>query len=691
MVRLAEAFATAARFQQAGQLLAAEQTCQKILAAAPHHVDTLHLLGIISSQLGKHDVAMELLNQAIALKPVDGAIHSNLGGVFRAQGKLDEAIECFHRAIELNPNDALAHYNLGTLLRAQGRLPDSVAAFRRAIDINPHLSVAHNNLGNVLQEQGHTSEAIGCFHLALEAKPDFLEAHNNLGKALHTQQKAKEAVACFCHALELNPNHAVTHYNLGVVLQDEGEIDEAVACFRRALELNPNYADAHNNLGIAFRGQGNISEAIRCYRRAVECQPDVAELHSNLVYAHYFCPGVDAEAIAAEHRVWNERHAAPLGPYIQPHDNDPSPDRRLRIGYVSPDFRAHCQAFFTTPLFSNHDHSQFEMFCYSNVAAPDDFTERARSLADEWRDIVGLSPAQIAQQVRQDRIDILVDLTMHMERGVPLVFAHKPAPVQVCWLAYPGTTGISAIDYRFTDSYLDPPGMFDKFYSEETIRLPHSFWCYDPLTSEPSVQALPALENGYITFGCLNNFCKVNNVVLKIWADVMNAVPTSRLILLAPRGSIRERTLQTFNDHGVIPDRITFESFQPRPEYLAAYNRFDICLDTIPANGHTTSMDAFWMGVPVPTIVGQTAIGRGGYSLLMTLGLPELIAETPQQYIDVVRKLAGNLPNLAELRATLRQRMEASPLMDGARFARDMEAAFRLIWRRWCHSLEPAR
>jgi len=299
-----------------------------------------------------------------------------------------------------------------------------------------------------------------------------------------------------------------------------------------------------------LKDQGKLDDAIACYRRALELKPDSAEVHSNLVYTQIFCPGYDAQTLYEEHCRWNELHAAPLANFIQPHLNDRSPDRRLKIGYVSPDFRNHCQSFFTVPLFSAHDHGEFDIICYADVVRPDNITERLRSHVDTWRNIAGLSHEQVAQWIRRDGIDILVDLTMHMARNRLLVFARKPAPVQACWLAYPGTTGVRTIDYRITDPYLDPPNVEQVAnlpeirqignlphgpYSEESIRLPDSFWCYDPLDTEPAVNVLPAVKKGYISFGCLNNFCKVNPLVLKIWAQVLKAVDRSQLTITGRR------------------------------------------------------------------------------------------------------------------------------------------------------------
>jgi predicted O-linked N-acetylglucosamine transferase (SPINDLY family) len=450
------------------------------------------------------------------------------------------------------------------------------------------------------------------------------------------------------------------------------------------VELKPDLAEAHSSLGGALGAQGQIEEAITCFRRALHLKPDDPEVHSNLLISLYCSPGSDARTLYAEHLQWNRQYAEPLAKSSPAHPNGRSPDRRLRIGYVSPDFRDHVDSYFIVPLLSNHDHGPFEIFCYAQVARPDAVTQRLRGYADVWRDIVGLSDAQVADLVRHDRIDILVNLKLHTANNRLLAFARKPAPVQVAWLGYPGTTGLSTMDYRLTDPYLDPPGLFDDAYSEESLRLPDAFWCYDPLTDRPPVNPLPALGSGAVTFGCLNNFWKVNDGCLELWARVLRAVPGSRLLLMAPQGAARDGVLARLDREGVVAARVAFADRRPRPEYLELYHRIDFCLDTLPYNGHTTSLDAFWMGVPTLTMPGRTAVGRAGVCLLRNLGLPELIAADPEDLARIAAEWAADLPRLSQLRATLRDRLEDSPLMDAPRFARNVEAAYRLMWQRWC-------
>jgi protein O-GlcNAc transferase len=670
--------------KQQGKLDEAIACYQRALQLKPDYPEMHNNLGLAWRDHGDLEQAVACYQRALQLKPGYAEAHNNLGNAFNLQGKLDLATACYQQALQLKPGYAEAYNNLGNALSLQGKADDAAACYQRGLQLNPDYAEAHNNLGNILMGQAKLQEAAACYQRALRLKPDYVEAHNNLGNVFKDQDKLDEAAACYQRALRLKPDYALAFHNLGLVWQERGKLDEAVACYRHALRWGPANAEAHNNLGNALKDQGALDEAITCFRRAVELKPDVSTADSNLLYTLVFSPGYDARAILEEHRLWSQRFAEPLSRLIQPHSNDCSPHRRLRIGYVSPDFRDHAESFFTVPLFSAHDHENFEICCYADVTRPDEITARLQSLADVWRSIAGLSDEKVAGLVRQDGIDILVDLSLHMAGNRLLVFARKPAPVQVTWLAYQGTSGLSTIDYRLTDRFIDPPGLHDHDYSEESIRLPDAFWCYDPLAGEPAVSALPALENGCITFGCLNNFCKVNDSVLKLWARALRAVDGSRLLLLAPEGSVRGRTLDLLEQEGVKRDWVTFVGRQPRPRYLELYHRIDIGLDTFPYNGQTTSFDAFWQGVPIVTLVGPTPVGRAGLSLLTNLGLPDLVAETQDQFVSIAVALAGDVPRLSELRGALRDRLRASPLTDAPRFARTVEAAYREMWMRWC-------
>jgi protein O-GlcNAc transferase len=683
-VSIVQAFKTAWKHYETGDLSRAEGLCRQVVQTDLGHAGARHLLGLIAARTGRNELAIDCFRAAIRLDPDHAEAHCRLGYALILKGEPAEAEASLQRALGLKADYREAYHSLGTALMLQGKPREAATHFQQALRLRPGHVGAHLDLGNAFREQGRLEEAVASYRQAVRLRPDHAEAHNNLGNALLELGRTKEAETRLRHALRLRPDYARAAYNLGLLLWTLGRLEEAESSYLQAVSLKPDYARAYLNLGNTLKDQGRLDDAIAAYRTAISLEPDDDGYHGSLILAMHYHPGYDQRAIGDECRRWSHRHAEPLARDIHPHTNPPDPDRRLRIGYVSPEFRNHIDGWLMAPLLSNHDRRGFEIFCYARVAHPDSHTERLRGHADTWRDTRGLSDRQTADLVRGDRIDILVDLKVHTAGNELLVFARKPAPVQVSWLGYPGTTGLPAIDYRLTDPYLDPPGLLDAFYSEESLRLPDTFWCYDPPTDSPSVNALPAQESGSITFGCLNNFCKVNDGCLALWAEVLRAVPRSRLVLRAPRGPARVHVLAVLERGGIFAARVHFVDTRPRTEYLKLYHRIDLALDPFPYNGHTTSLDAFWMGVPTLTLVGPTAVGRAGWSQLCNLGLRELAAETPEHFVAIATRLAGDWPGLAELRGTLRRRMSQSPLMDAPRFARNMEHAYRQIWRRWC-------
>jgi predicted O-linked N-acetylglucosamine transferase (SPINDLY family) len=599
-------------------------------------------------------------------------------------GRLAEAERIYRQVLVQRPNHADALHRLGVLAGQTGRVDEAVNLIRRAIAICSTNASYHNDLGKFLKDRGQLDQAIASYRQAIRLKADCAMAHSNLGNALTAKGQLDEAIASLRQAIGLQPDLAQAYNHLGNALSGKEQLDEAIAAYRQAVRLKPDFAQAHTNLGSALAYVGQLDEAIAAYRQALRIKPDYALAASNLIYIVQFHPGYDAKMIYEQHLRWNQQHAEPLKKLIQPHANNRDPDRPLRIGYVSPDFRVHVVGQNLLPLLREHDHRQTEIFCYSNVLQADTLTDQLRGYADAWRSIVGLSDSQAAGLIRQDRIDVLVDLTLHMGNNRLGVFAHKPAPVQATWLGYCSTTGMDAMDYRLSDPYMDPSDSDLSFYSERTIRLPETYWCYGVSGPTPEPSPPPAAEAGYVTFGCLNNFAKVSPPALDLWAQILQRVPCSRLIVQAPPGAHLDAVRDRFAGKGISPDRLEFFGRQPWPQYVRTYGRIDIALDPFPWGGGITTCDALWMGVPVVSLVGRTAVGRGGASILANVGLPELIARTPQQYVQIAADLAGNLPRLAELRRTLRGRMQASPLMDAPRFARNVEAAYRQMWRTWC-------
>jgi predicted O-linked N-acetylglucosamine transferase (SPINDLY family) len=685
MISIPQALQSARRLYQAGDRQRAEDVCLQVLETDGNQIEALHLLGVIARQTGRLDRAAECLHAVLRLRPDLAEAHSNLGNVYAEQRRFADAVACYQAAVRLKLDYAEARSNLGNALRGLGRFEEAETVCREAIKLRPESAEAHINLGNALQDQARLQEAVDCYREALRLRPASIEACNNLGNVLREQGKLSEAERSLQQALRVEPNNVAAHFNLGIVQWELGWLDEAEDSNRHVLRLKPDHAKAMLNLGTVLKDLGRLDEAIAAFRAAMELKPDDAQFQSNLIGVLHYHPDYDPARILEECRRWNVRHGVPLEQDALPHSNSPDPERRLRVGYVSPDFRDHVDSLFTIPLLSHHDHRQFEIVCYADVSRPDALTERLRGYADVWHNIARRTDQEIAELARADAIDILVDLKLHTAGNRLGVFARKPAPVQATWLGYPGTTGLTAIDYRLTDPYLDPPGS-DAFYTEVSIRLPNTFWCYDPLVEMIPVNALPALQNGFVTFGCLNNFCKVNEGTLNLWAKVLHAVPSSRLVLLAPRGRTREHVTAEFLQKGILPQRIEFIDRQPRRQYLQIYHQIDLGLDPIPCPGHTTSLDALWMGVPTITTIGNTAVGRAGWSQLCNLGLRELAGGTREQLPEIAVHLTRDLRQLQELRSNLRQRMEHSALMNANHFARSMEDAYREMWRRRCRN-----
>jgi predicted O-linked N-acetylglucosamine transferase (SPINDLY family) len=597
------------------------------------------------------------------------------------------------------PGGALGHA-LG--LQRAGRLGEAEAAYRQVIEAEPENADALHLLGVLSHQMGHGDRAVRLLGKAIAlqgANPAF---HNNLGNILRDRGEEEAAIGCYRRAIDLKPDYAQGHYNLAGALRPLYRLGEVIRHYDMALAYGFGSAETHNNLAGALVAQGRSEEAIPHYREALALKPDYAKAGSNLLLALHYGPSTDAGALFAEHKNWAERHGLPSVPLreaggvlaaaVEPHGNDASPERRLRIGYVSRDFRAHSVAYFAEPIIAGHDRAGFEVICYSDAGRGDDVTARFRALADGWRDTRGLDDDALARRVREDAVDILVDLGGHTADNRLGVFAGKPAPVQVSYLGYPDTSGLGAIDYRLTDASADPPGAADDLSSEELIRLPHGFLCYRPPEAAPEAARQGAPSIGAITFASFNDLAKLTSEVVALWSEILLAVPGSRLILktvaLADEAS-RERLGRMFTANGVAKERIDLKGRIPAVAgHLDLYNGVDIALDSFPYNGATTTCEALWMGVPVVSLAGDRHASRVGKSLLTNVGIPELIAETPKAYVELATGLANDPRRLGALHRELRQRMAGSPVTDERRFVSALEDAYRRMWRRWCEGTE---
>lgn len=640
----------------AGDFPGARELCREVLRIEPVNARALYLAGAVAHEFGDPGVAADWLRQAVAADPAVAIFHYRLGCALQDLGDPEGAVACYCRALELDPRLAKAHNNLGCLLEARGEAEAAAAAYREALVHDPGLAPAHYNLGNLLRQQ----------------------------------ERFDEAIEWFRKALALEPNRAEWRRNLGNVLRRKGLAAEAVACYREAIRLDPGVSGVCMDLGNALTNQGRHLEAEGAYRKALNLKPDYPEAHSNLLLTLHYRTGDDPDRLFSEHLLWAQKHASPLYRTASGHSNSRDPARRLRVGYLSPDFRRHSVSFFVEPILAGHDRTHFEVFAYSDVARPDDVTTRLESAADHWRDITTLDHDAVAELIRGDGIDILVDLAGHTGNNRMPLFARKPAPVQVSYLGYPNTTGLATMDYRLTDDDADPVGITDRYYTERLVRLPRGFLCYRPAPDSPPVGDLPYLARGHIRFGSFNNFVKVTDEAIGLWSRILREAPGSELMLkgngLADPENLRDLR-QRFADCGIAPERLVFQGPVPElAEHLACYHEMDIALDVFPYNGTTTTCEALWMGVPVVSLAGRTHVTRVGVSLLKQVGLAELIAATPEDYIAIASRLAGEPERLRALRSGLRQRLQASSLCDETGFTWGLESAYRKMWECWCEA-----
>jgi predicted O-linked N-acetylglucosamine transferase (SPINDLY family) len=598
-------------------------------------------------------------------------------------GRLAEAETIYRQVLARDPYHVEALRFLGTMAAQVGRPADAVELLGRAVSANPQDAAAAGDLGTALQSCGRMEEAVAAYREALRLQPAFANAHDNLGIALQRCGQIDEAIAAHRRALEIDPGHGEAHVHLGNALLEKGDVDGAIDACRSALDLDPHLSTAFQNLASALAQAGCSEEGIECQQRAIALAGNDSALESARLFGLHYLPESSPERLLAEHRDWGRRWSRAVEGKIEPHQNTPDPERVLRIGYVSPDLRDHVVGRNLLPLIRNHDWKNFEIFAYAANFHRDPVADELRASCRGWRSILGVADERAAAMIREDRIDILVDLALHSARNRLLLFARKPAPVQTTYLGYCSTTGLEAMDFRLSDPYLDPLNSNLRCYTEKTVRLPRTYWCYEPFGPTPPVVDRPAAVPGPI-LGSLNNFAKVSNAALDLWSEVLAEVPGSRFLLHAPPGRSRERVRQCFARRGVAGDRLEFVGKAPWEGYVSTLQRMDLALDPFPWGGGITTCDALWMGVPIVTLSGRTAVGRGGRSILSNIGLSELVAETPDEYVKIASALARDPGRLREMRAGLRERMERSPLRNGRGFARDVEEAYRQMWRGWC-------
>jgi protein O-GlcNAc transferase len=676
-------------YKDRGQLNEAIDSFEKSLALQPDNADAYVNKGIIQKESGHFDEALACFHEAVRLNPDHTVAYYNMGVLYKEQKQSDDAIRSFQKTLQLDPNILAAHSHLGYIYYDTDRLDEAVACYQNAIQTNPNLADLYYNLGLVFQKMHKLNDAIAHYQKAIQLDPLAVDSYSNLGIAFQGRGELDHAIDCYQRAIRVKPDLAELYCNLGNALRKKGRLGEAINSFKVALDLKHDFAEAYTNLGNVYKDQGDLDKAEACYRSALEIRPDCVSCYNNLLLSMNYNQKYDAQTIAAEHRQFMKKVIEPLSfPPIY-HLNERDPGRRLKIGYVSPDFRRHPVACFIEPVFTAYNKKHFEVFCYSNNTKEDEVTHRMQRMTDRWRSVAGMSDKDAAELIQKDRIDILIDLAGHTEDNRILVFARKPAPIQASWIGYLATTGLSTMDYKIADNYTDPPGKTEQFYTENLLRLPESFLCYLPDKDSPDIGNLPALSAGHITFGSFNNFAKVTPEVFSVWAIILKEIPDACFILKGRRFNDKylcEYVIDMFQRRDIEAHRIILQLPDPSPKHMEAYNLIDIALDTFPFNGAATTCEAMWMGVPVITLAGAAYHARVGVSLLSNAGLPELVAATSDEYSSMAVALARDLRRLQSLREHLRDMMRSSPLCNTLNFTFALEKCYRQIWEQWCKS-----
>ena len=665
-----------------GDTAEARAAIKEAIAFNPRHADFHHYLGNVCLSESHAEAAVASYLRALELQPNYAQVHGNLGIALHAQQQYDAAAASFERALEIDASLIDVHVKLAQTRKAQGRLEDAAQSLQRALDARPNDAEALNQMGTVLQEQGQLERATAYYLRAIELAPEQPGAYGNLGLALYEQGKVGEAVEAYRRGLAVRPL-ATTHDNLGIALIKQGAVDEAIEHYRAALALDPDNLNTRCNLGAALADVGGPRDAIAAYRHILTLKPDHLIAHSNLLFSLAYDDKSSVEDYLAEARRFDAKLTRePLEPRALPVVG--GVPRPMRVGFVSGDLRGHPVGYFFEGIIDHLDRDRFELYAYSTSPTEDALTARIKPRFARWHLIKGRRAEDAANTIREDGVDVLIDLAGHSGLNALQVFAFRPAPVQVSWLGYFASTGVSAIDYVLADALCVPPGN-ERQFTEKVWRLPQTRLCYTPPQHEaaPAVAALPALQRGHVSFGCFQRLPKINDEVLALWGRVFAAVPTAHLVLQCPqmaRPRFVEEMLRRLAEVGMAAERVSVRPPAHYAQYLSSYADVDIVLDTFPYTGGTTTCEALWMGVPTLTLAGETMLARQGVSMLGCAGLAEWVAETPADYVAKAVAFAGDIPRLAHLRSGLREQVRSSPLFDTRLFAHRLEAALVGMW-----------
>ncbi|BCL60562.1 hypothetical protein DGMP_12550 [Desulfomarina profundi] len=700
-----------------GKYQEAEKYCRKALKINPHYPDAFNTLGSALRSQKRYQEAEKAFRKAMKLAPDTADACINLALVLNETGSYEEAEKLYGRALKAHPDSAECYCGLSLTLLSLGRLEEAETECRRALELNPEYPAALNSLGTILHEQQRLDEAEICYRKAIQFKPGYIEALHNLGKTLSSLNRTGEAIPCFQQIVQQNPEHPEAWFNLGNCFADRGDNSKALihyekglvnrsddkklwlnhgnTCkkqglltkaensYRMALQLDSNYKKALNNLGNILQEQARFDESETVFRTVLKKYPNSQDAFGNLLFLLNYHPDKSAEEIFEEYRLFDDKFGLPLTPASQVYRNSRNPNRRLKIGYVCPQFCKHPVLNFLEPLLASHNRRNVELYGYSDVLREDEVTDRYRTYMDHWIDTAEMSDRQMATEILADKIDILVDLAGHTERNRLAVFATKPAPVSIHWLDFGYTTGLSAIDYYLADTIVVPEGC-EHLFAETPWRLDRPSFSYRPSPGMGDVNDLPAKRNGYITFGCLSRAVRINYKTIRTWSEILRQVKDSKLILNS--GSFADPEMQEnmasqFAAHGIERDRLEIGYTSPPWD---SFRSMDIGLDCFPHNSGTTLYETLYMGIPFITLADRPSVGRLGSTILEGLGHPEWIARDELEYIDITTRLTENLDQLAILRTSLRSEMEKSLLMDEKDFADKVEKAYRQMFLQWC-------
>jgi len=588
--------------REQGKLDEAMLYYNKVLNIEPNCAEAHFYLGLIFETLGQSNKSLASYNKAITIKPDYAEAHYNIGNLFRENGQFDVSVVSYNKAISIKPDFGSAYYNLGIAYHELRNFDRAVENYKNAISINLDYADAYYNLGNALQELEDFDEAVSSYNKAIAIKPGFSKAHNNLGNVHDLLGKTNRAVSSYNKAIAINPSFSKAHNNLGNAMFKLGKLDEAVSSYNKAITINPDYYEAHSNLGVALKDLGMLDGALTCYNKALKLKPDFVSAHSNLVNLETYRFSVASETYKKSCQFGKvaARNSMP----ISNHSNYPDPERRLKIGLVSGDFCHHPIGYLILNIFTKINTKSIQLNVYSTSLLEDNFTDKIKLYISKWRRVANINDEQLAEIIVADGIDILIDLSGHSDGNRLPLFAWKPAPVQVTWIGSNATTGVKEIDYILCDQWTILKAE-EKYFVEKPLRLPNTWLCFTPPEFNIEVGRLPALNNGFITFGCFNNLTKVNKTVVQCWSNVLKKIPDSKLLLKTfqlNNTSVRESTLVSFEKYGISSERLLLEGSSSRAELLKSYQNVDIALDPFPYTGGVSSMEALWMG---PCFIGK--------------------------------------------------------------------------------------